>query len=95
MPGQHKLLFLFLDGVGLGEDDPATNPFASTPMPHLTELLGGHRLVSDGFQDGDGKLLTDNARASLLAMDACLGVEGLPQSATGQAALFTGKNVPA
>ncbi len=27
-------------------------------------------------------------------LDACLGVPGLPQSATGQAALFTGVNVP-
>jgi hypothetical protein len=31
----------------------------------------------------------------LLALDAGLGVEGLPQSATGQAALLTGKNVSA
>ena len=36
-----------------------------------------------------------NLRASLLALDACLGVKGMPQSATGQAALVTGKNVPA
>jgi hypothetical protein len=28
------------------------------------------------------------------ALDACLGVPGLPQSATGQAALFTGTNAP-
>lgn len=27
-------------------------------------------------------------------IDACLGVEGLPQSATGQATMFTGKNCP-
>lgn len=27
-------------------------------------------------------------------IDACLGVEGLPQSATGQAAMFTGVNCP-
>jgi hypothetical protein len=32
--------------------------------------------------------------ASLLAIDATLGVDGLPQSATGQATLVTGKNVP-
>jgi len=29
------------------------------------------------------------------ALDACLGVAGLPQSATGQTALFTGINAPA
>ncbi len=29
-----------------------------------------------------------------VSLDACLGVPGLPQSATGQAALFSGTNVP-
>jgi hypothetical protein len=37
----------------------------------------------------------DGARASLRALDACLGVDGVPQSATGQATLLTGQNVPA
>src|SRR5690606_12618314 len=27
-------------------------------------------------------------------LDACLGVKGLPQSATGQTSLFTGQNAP-
>ncbi len=36
-----------------------------------------------------------NGRATLLALDANLGVRGLPQSASGQATLLTGKNVPA
>jgi 2,3-bisphosphoglycerate-independent phosphoglycerate mutase len=95
MARPRKVLFLFLDGVGLGEDDPDTNPFASTPMPHLEALLGGHRLVADGYRGKAREPLVDNERASLLALDACLGVEGIPQSATGQAALLTGKNVPA
>ena len=30
----------------------------------------------------------------MLALDACLGVKGLPQSATGQAVLLTGENIP-
>jgi len=34
-------------------------------------------------------------RATLLGLDASLGVQGLPQSATGQAVLLTGENVPA
>jgi len=34
-------------------------------------------------------------RASLIPLDACLGVGGAPQSATGQATLLTGQNVPA
>ncbi len=90
-----KVLFLFLDGVGLGENDPATNPFARSVMPNLQELLGGHKLVTDGYHAENDLLLVNNQRATLLAVDACLGVEGIPQSATGQAALLTGKNVPA
>ena len=45
--------------------------------------------------DGSGSYLVDTDRASLLALDACLGVDGIPQSATGQASLFTGINVSA
>lgn len=83
-----KVLFLFLDGVGLGEDDPQRNPFAQAAMPVLQELLGGRRLVASSAP-------LEARRATLLALDACLGVNGLPQSATGQAALLTGQNVPA
>jgi hypothetical protein len=81
------LLFLFLDGVGLGADDPGVNPLARAEMPHLVALLGGRRLVADAAP-------LETRRASLVALDACLGVEGLPQSATGQAALLTGRNAP-
>ena len=37
------------------------------------------------------RLINQHARP----IDACLGVEGLPQSATGQATMFTGVNCPA
>lgn len=83
-----RVLFLFLDGIGLGEDNPAINPFAAAHMPFLETLLGGRRLLG-GSAPYEGK------RASLLAVDANLGVEGLPQSATGQAVLLTGRNIPA
>lgn len=82
-----RILFLFLDGVGLGPDEPAINPLAAAAMPHLTGLLGGRRLVA-------GIAPLETARASLRALDACLGVVGMPQSATGQATLLTGRNVP-
>ncbi len=82
-----NFLFLFMDGIGLGDDNPETNPFAEARMPNLTALLGGHRLVKRTVP-------LETERATLLELDARLGVEGLPQSATGQAALVTGKNVP-
>jgi len=85
-----KLLFLFLDGVGLGADNPETNPFAALSMPNLEKLLEGQRLIRDHTT-----YPVRTQRATLLPLDACLGVAGRPQSASGQATLLTGKNIPA
>ena len=82
-----KFLFIFLDGVGLGLNDPDINPFALANMPVTQNLLGGQPLVV-------GTAPFEGPRASLLALDACLGTDGLPQSATGQATLLTGENLP-
>jgi hypothetical protein len=91
-----KVLFLFLDGVGLGENDPEINPFAKVDLPNLESLLAGNKLVMETIDtsspNGSG---LETERATLIALDAGLGVDGLPQSATGQAALLTGVNVPA
>lgn len=83
-----RVLFIFLDGVGLGGDNPDTNPLARAEMPKVTALLEGRKLIrrSAPFH---------GERASLLSLDASLGVKGLPQSATGQASLLTGRNIPA
>jgi hypothetical protein len=83
-----RVMFLFMDGVGLGSDDPNQNPLAAASMPALAALLGGRRLVMSAVP-------YVGTQATLLAVDACLGVDGLPQSATGQAAILTGSNVPA
>jgi 2,3-bisphosphoglycerate-independent phosphoglycerate mutase len=92
-----KLLFIFLDGVGLGEDNPAINPFARSALPHLEDILDGHKIIADGHYTGneDKSYLVNTKHASLLRLDACLGIEGLPQSATGQASLLAGKNIAA
>lgn len=91
-----KLLFIFLDGVGLGSDNPSFNPFARGITPVLQDLLEGHRFTHDSLvaQSRDGPRLV-SSRATLLPLDACLNVDGLPQSATGQTALLTGINIPA
>ncbi|MBE9523831.1 MAG: hypothetical protein IMY76_01950 [Chloroflexi bacterium] len=83
-----KLLFLFLDGVGLGIDDAANNPFAATSMPNLENLLGGMRMLSL-----DSDEIIQSELATLVSLDACLGVDGRPQSASGQASLLSGINV--
>ena len=80
------MLFLFVDGVGLGDMDPATNPFVRGRTPTLRALLG---------QPLAGRDPVETDAATLLPLDARLGVSGLPQSATGQTALLTGENAPA
>lgn len=83
-----KVLFIFLDGIGLGRNDPAINPFARVDMPNLMRLLDGRRLTADGAP-------FVGEHATLLGIDPAVGVDGLPQSATGQAILMTGVNIPA
>jgi 2,3-bisphosphoglycerate-independent phosphoglycerate mutase len=81
------VLFIFLDGVGLGSPDPDVNPFVSAEIPNLRRLLNGHRPLA-------GLGPTESDRALFIPTDACLGVAGLPQSATGQGAIVTGLNLP-
>ena len=83
-----KVLFIFMDGIGLGLDDPETNPLARADMPFVQSLLGGQRLTASAAP-------FESDTVTLLALDAGLGVEGRPQSATGQAVLLTGINIPA
>jgi hypothetical protein len=74
------VVFVFVDGVGAGARDPAVNPLAR--RDHLLSR----------FADGSGAALPDGGRAALV--DATMGVEGRPQSATGQTAILTGENAP-
>lgn len=83
-----RALLLFLDGIGLGDDDPNLNPFAAARLPTLNALSGGHKWLRTTPR-------LDSGRAVFIPTDAQLGVAGRPQSATGQAAILTGRNVPA
>lgn len=75
----HALL-VFVDGVGFGRRGPQ-NPFDEAPLEVLGPLGDPARAT---FRD-----------AHLAAIDASLGHAGLPQSATGQAAIFTGHDAVA
>jgi 2,3-bisphosphoglycerate-independent phosphoglycerate mutase len=82
------VLLIFLDGIGLGEDDPAANPFAAAHTPTLNALASGQRWLRAAPR-------VDNGRALFIPTDPRLGVPGRPQSATGQATILTGRNIPA
>lgn len=83
-----RFLFIFMDGLGLGTDDPQVNPLAGADMPALKAILGGRRLLLSSVP-------TETERATLISLDTALSTQGLPQSATGQAVLLTGINIPA
>ena len=78
-----KLLLLFIDGMGLGNDGPE-NPLARL----FAEVMDPVRLVRTpgprSFENG-----------VLVPADAVLGVPGMPQSATGQTSIFAGINAQA
>ncbi len=84
---RRRVLFLFLDGVGLGSDDPTINPLAVDAYPTLARLLQNQRPTAS-----TGRLTTLDV--DLIPTDAHLGIPGRPQSATGQAAILTGINAP-
>ena len=83
-----RIIVVFLDGVGLGQDAPQINPFSRISLPRLGSFLQGQRIVSD-----NQGLVTPHA--SLFGLDACMGVPGLPQSGTAQTTLLTGINAAA
>ena len=80
-----KIILLFLDGVGIGSDNPESNPFFVARLPVLKSLLGNKLPHKKEKQH-------TNRYAILKPVNAALGMPGLPQSGTGQTAIFTGVN---
>jgi 2,3-bisphosphoglycerate-independent phosphoglycerate mutase len=66
----------------VGEDDPTRNPLATGEFPTLSLT---HTLKPSS---------SVGPPAIAHGLDACLGVAGLPQSATGQTSILTGVNAP-
>ena len=75
-----KIIFIFIDGLGIGEADALKNPCVNAKI-NLFNIF-----QTDLFPK---KLPYDGIAG---AIDAQLGAPGIPQSATGQTALFTGIN---
>lgn len=84
------VLFVFLDGVGIGPADAEHNPFLTARLPALTALLGGGLPTLDD----PVRVRGGGREATSVPLDPLLGVPGIPQSGTGQTALLTGHNAP-
>ncbi|TGM44035.1 metalloenzyme [Leptospira biflexa] len=76
------IFYVFLDGVGITEYDPKTNPFSRFAKGFLAPV--------GGVSKSDIDLPINPTEIHYLKTDAHMGVPGLPQSATGQTALWTG-----
>lgn len=75
-----SVLFIFIDGLGIGQRDE-NNPFAGIKnVDPLAHFIGEK---GDVIYDG-----------LMIPTDACLGIEGRPQSASGQTTILTGINAP-
>ncbi len=76
-----RVLLIFIDGLGIGKRE-ATNPFDNLPEAAPLGI----------FVDETPVLPFDGL---LIPTDPRLGIEGRPQSASGQTTILTGINVPA
>ena len=77
---------IFLDGVGIGKADYQYNPFFKLGFKTFTKIFGEIPSLNN-------QVLKNN-NSFLFPADARLGVEGFPQSGTGQTSIFCGINAP-
>jgi len=83
--GNH-ILFLFLDGVGIGRNDSDANPFLKFGFKTFTNFFGTTPTLDNPELAGE--------KIFLKAVDPLMGIGGLPQSGTGQTSIFCGVNAP-
>lgn len=77
---------IFLDGVGIGREDKDINPFFKYGFKTFSEIFGRIPSLDNPVLKGKNSFL--------FPADARLGVDGFPQSGTGQTSIFCGINAP-
>ena len=77
---------IFIDGVGIGEKDYEFNPFFKYGFKIFDEIIKETPHKQSQYFEQDGMFV--------FPADARLGVDGLPQSGTGQVSIFCGMNAP-
>jgi 2,3-bisphosphoglycerate-independent phosphoglycerate mutase len=77
---------IFIDGVGIGKKDFDSNPFFKYGFETFDKMFGETPHLGNAKIEKNGKYI--------FPADARMGVDGLPQSGTGQVSIFCGVNAP-
>jgi hypothetical protein len=75
---------IFIDGVGIGKEDYEFNPFFKYGFKTFAKIFGEIPSIKNPVIEKKNRFL--------FPTDARLGVEGFPQSGTGQTSIFCGIN---
>lgn len=75
---------IFIDGVGIGKEDYEHNPFFNYGFKTFSQLFGSIPSANQPVLQKEDRFL--------FPADARLGIEGFPQSGTGQTSIFCGVN---
>jgi 2,3-bisphosphoglycerate-independent phosphoglycerate mutase len=82
----NPVILLFIDGVGIGKKDSEFNPFFTYNFKTFTEFFGAIPSLDNP--------IIKRMNGFIFPVDARMGVEGFPQSGTGQTSIFCGINAP-
>jgi hypothetical protein len=100
MENDSRVLLFFIDGLGIGTRGPH-NPFDglidAAPLAIFQDEFVGAALVAARGRSGTRPAPTKVQvpfDGIVVPTDACLGVDGRPQSASGQTTILTGVNAP-
>lgn len=80
----NKTLLIFLDGVGIGQKDKVNNPFFKSRWKIFSEYFNEVPHLNNQYMETNGSYL--------FPVDACMGIDGIPLSGTGQTSIFCGVN---
>lgn len=79
-----RVMMIFVDGLGVGKNNPEINPLVRFKLDFFSEFFGKFPTLKNSR--------IENKYFTIRPINATMGVEGLPQSGTGQTAIFCGFN---
>ncbi|MCX8056808.1 MAG: metalloenzyme [Ignavibacteria bacterium] len=81
---KNKVMMIFVDGLGIGKNNPEINPLVRFKFNFFNSFFGSFPTLRKSF--------LSNKVFTIRPINATMGVSGLPQSGTGQTAIFCGFN---